>query len=91
MIVSILYLSYSSNMSKIASKPDNTNEAKGRKFRIRYTNYRGESAEREIIFEYFWWGKTEWHPKEQFLIHAIDTAKDEPRDFALADIDAWLE
>ncbi len=78
-------------MSSSDPYPDNTKNVRGRQFRIRYTNYRGETADRDIIFEYFWWGKTEWHPEEQFLIHAIDIVKNEPRDYALKDTKAWLE
>lgn len=49
---------------------------------IDYTNHRGETATRTIEPCYLWWGATEWHPQEQWLLHAWDYEKDAPRDFA---------
>ncbi|MFO0781909.1 MAG: hypothetical protein U0524_03410 [Candidatus Saccharimonadales bacterium] len=53
---------------------------------ITYTNYRGETAERKIIPIEVWFGKTEWHPEEQWFLKAHDIEKDAERDFALTDI-----
>jgi hypothetical protein len=53
---------------------------------IGYTNYRGEYAERRIIPSHIWFGKTEWHPEPQWLLHALDLDKNATRDFALKDI-----
>jgi hypothetical protein len=36
-----------------------------------------------------WFGATEWHPKPQWFLHAVDVEKGEARDFAMADIKAW--
>ena len=36
-----------------------------------------------------WFGKTEFHPTEQWLLNAVDVEKDEQRNFAMADIESW--
>lgn len=56
---------------------------------IVYTNYRGETAERKIIPKKIWFGATEWHPEEQWLLEALDVAKNEDRHFAIKDIKNW--
>lgn len=53
---------------------------------ITYTNWRGETSEREIIPIRPWFGATEWHPEPQWLLKAIDVAKGAERDFAMKDI-----
>lgn len=47
-----------------------------------YTNYRGETARREIIPERVWYGATKWHPEEQWLLDAFDVEKESLRSFA---------
>jgi 8-oxo-dGTP pyrophosphatase MutT (NUDIX family) len=56
---------------------------------ILYTNYKGETAWRKIFPLQLWFGKTAWHPKEQWLLKAFDLEKQEPRDFAVQDIQKW--
>jgi predicted DNA-binding transcriptional regulator YafY len=53
---------------------------------IIYTNYRGETAQRTIVPQRVWFGATEWHPEEQWLLDAIDLEKGAERSFALRDI-----
>jgi hypothetical protein len=65
--------------------------ATGRTFRFRYTNYRGETNDRAVNFLYFWYGSTDWHNKPQILLHGFDLDKAEERDFALKDIEEWLD
>jgi predicted DNA-binding transcriptional regulator YafY len=66
-------------------------EAQGNQsVRIVYTNYRGETAMREIVPQRIWYGKTEWHPDEQWLLDAVDLEKGAPRSFAMKDIRAWF-
>ncbi|HEX9153649.1 MAG TPA: hypothetical protein VF809_02410 [Candidatus Saccharimonadales bacterium] len=36
-----------------------------------------------------WFGKTKWHPKEQWPLTAHDISKNAERDFALEDIHSW--
>lgn len=57
---------------------------------IVYTNYKGETAIRKIIPEKIWFGKTEWHPEDQWLMDAYDVDKKANRSFALKDIRVWL-
>lgn len=59
--------------------------------KIIYTNWRGETAERTITPISIWFGHTEWHKEDQWLLKAIDTEKDAERDFALKDIKEWLD
>lgn len=65
---------------------------------IRYTNWRGETADRVIRPIRIWFGTTEWHSDWQWLMEATDIAKGEIRHFALADMvflptppDTWHE
>lgn len=54
--------------------------------RIRYRNYRGETAIRHIRPQHIWFGSTSWHPQPQWLMEATDLDKGAERSFALADI-----
>ena len=58
---------------------------------IVYTNYRGETSVRRIIPKRVWFGSTEWHPEEQWLLDAIDVEKEAERSFAMKDIRAWFK
>lgn len=58
--------------------------------KIRYKNYRGEVAERKILPKQIYFGSTEWHPEEQWLLEAYDLDKEANRTFALKDIQEWL-
>lgn len=51
-----------------------------------YTNWRGETSIRTAVPVKIWYGKTDWHPDEQWFIKAIDVEKGEERDFALVDM-----
>ncbi|MBY3034857.1 hypothetical protein [Rhizobium laguerreae] len=51
-----------------------------------YKNWRGESSVRTALPIKIWYGKTDWHPDEQWFIKAIDVEKGEERDFALIDM-----
>ena len=58
--------------------------------RIIYRNYRGEISERAIVPINVYFGATEYHPEPQWLMHALDVAKGETRDFALRDFQKIL-
>lgn len=60
-----------------------------RAIRIVYTNYRGETALREIVPQRVWYGATDWHPEEQWLLDAVDLDKGASRSFALRDIQSY--
>lgn len=55
--------------------------------KILYTNYKGETSVRNIIPQEIYYGKTEWHPQEQWLLQATDVDKGAVRTFAVKDID----
>jgi predicted DNA-binding transcriptional regulator YafY len=57
--------------------------------KILYTNYRGEKGHREILPEKIWFGSTQWHKEEQWLLDALDVKKGELRNFAMKDIHEW--
>ena len=59
--------------------------------KILYTNYRGETTIRDIIPIKIWFGSTEWHPEENWLIDAYDLGKKANRSFAMKDIKAWFK
>lgn len=54
--------------------------------KILYTNWKGETAIRQIVpirLEYL---ATEWHPEEQWCLIAFDLDKQAERNFACKDI-----
>jgi hypothetical protein len=53
---------------------------------VLYTNWRGETAKRDIEPLRIWWGNTEWHPDNQWMMEAKDVEKGVMRDFALRDM-----
>ncbi len=57
--------------------------------KITYKNWRGEVAERSIQPIELWYGKTDYHPEEQWLLKAYDIEKKAERDFAVKDILKW--
>ncbi len=58
--------------------------------RIRYTNYRGETAVRRIVPGEMRFAANEWHTSPQWLLDAFDLDKDGVRSFAVKDIHEWL-
>jgi len=57
--------------------------------KIIYTNYKNETAERIIIPLELWFGSTEYHKEEQWLLKAFDLEKKAERNFAVKDIKSW--
>lgn len=51
-----------------------------------YTNHRGETAKRRVIFRALSFGTTEYYPELQWLIEAFDLDKEAVRVFALKNI-----
>lgn len=51
-----------------------------------YTNYRGETDEREVIVHHVRHMSTDWHPEKQWILTALDVKKDVMRDFAMKDM-----
>jgi len=56
---------------------------------ILYTNWKGETAWRRIEPLEIWYGHTDWHVEDQWLLKARDIEKDAVRDFAMKDIQEW--
>ena len=57
--------------------------------KILYTNWRGEKSWRTIVPESIYFGSTDWHPEQQWLLRALDIEKNASRDFAMKDIASW--
>ena len=58
---------------------------------IVYTNWKGVTAIRHIIPKDIFFGSTEWHQEEQWLLNAFDVEKQADRSFALKDIQSWKQ
>lgn len=56
---------------------------------INYTNWKGVTAFRRIIPIEIFFGSTEWHKEEQWLLKAYDVDKNAERSFAVKDIKSW--
>lgn len=56
---------------------------------INYTNWKGVTALRRIIPKKIFFGSTEWHKEEQWLLEAYDIDKNANRSFAIKDIKSW--
>lgn len=54
-----------------------------------YVNWKGEEAVRTLVPEKLWYGHTEWHKEDQWLLHAFDVEKDDYRDYAMKDVKKW--
>ena len=57
--------------------------------RIRYTNYRGETAMRRVVPRVIHFTSNEWHPEPQWIMEALDLDRGEERSFAIKDIHEW--
>jgi predicted DNA-binding transcriptional regulator YafY len=51
-----------------------------------YTNYKGIISNRKVMPINLYWGSTEYHEGDQWLLKAFDLGKDEIRIFAVKDI-----
>jgi predicted DNA-binding transcriptional regulator YafY len=56
---------------------------------INYTNHKGETSDRKILPQKFYFDSTKWHPEPQWLLDAFDLDKQVPRTFAVKDIHSW--
>jgi predicted DNA-binding transcriptional regulator YafY len=57
---------------------------------IVYTNHRGETSVRRIVPKRIWFGKTAWHPEEQWILNAFDVDRGADRGFAMKGVRAWF-
>lgn len=71
------------------SLPENVKHEQA--IQVRYKNWQGETAIRNIIpTGKLRWGSTEWHPKEQWLLEVWDIDRKAYREYALCDIVEFL-
>lgn len=70
---------------------NNKHMTKSKAIKILYKNWRNETAERKIEPIKIWFGSTEWHKEEQWIMTAIDLDRNVEREFALKDILKWLD
>lgn len=57
-----------------------------RAVKVKYCNYRGEVGIRSIIPMEIYWGQTEYHPHDQWLLKVWDVEKNAERIYAFKDI-----
>lgn len=63
------------------------NDETEKTIKIKYTNYRGETRDRVINPDHIWFGSTEWHPEDQWLMSCWDVEKGAARTLALRGIE----
>lgn len=68
-----------------------TNTNTKQAIKIKYKNWKGNERIRHIIPEKIYYGKTEWHPTEGWLLVAYDLDKKAERHFSMKDISGWKE
>ena len=57
-----------------------------KQIKIKYTNYKNETNDRNIEPIEVWFGSNKWHTEKQWFLKAVDLDKGEQRDFALIGI-----
>ena len=63
---------------------------KKRIVKILYTNWKGETAYRNIIPVSIEFKSTKWHKEMQWILNAFDVDKQAERGFAIKDIKEWI-
>ncbi len=58
---------------------------------VNYKNWRGEISIRKIIPLEVYFGSTEYHKEEQWLLRAWDVGKEDYRTYALKDVLEWIK
>jgi len=57
--------------------------------RLRYRNWKGVVKTYLILPSGLWYGSTEYHPRRQWLLSAIDLDDGESKNFAVKDVLDW--
>lgn len=70
-------------------KTENQSMHIGKPIKVVYKNWKGEVAERTIIPKQIFYGSTEWHQQEQWLLEVFDVDRNATRVYALCDIKEW--
>lgn len=77
-------------MQPQVDKPAISAELLQHPLKVRYTNWRGETAERAIIPLEVYFGSTEYHPREQWLLRVWDVERQAERVYAFEGIQEIL-
>ena len=62
----------------------------GHPIKVRYKNWKGETAVRTIVPREIFFGSSEWHKEPQWLLKVFDVEKNAERTYALRDIQEWI-
>lgn len=54
-----------------------------------YVNHRGERGTRRVQPQRAWFGRTEWHPQDQWLVECFDLDRGALRNYSLSEIQHW--
>lgn len=54
-----------------------------------YVNHRGERATRRVEPRRVWFGNTDWHEDEQWLVECYDFDREAIRNYAVSEIQHW--
>jgi hypothetical protein len=65
---------------------NNSEEVTNNPLRFEYKNWKGEVSLRKAIPIEIWYGYTDYHTSEQWMMKAWDVDKQAKRDFAMRDI-----
>lgn len=57
--------------------------------KVKYRNWKGEVAVRTIVPKKIFYGSSEYHKGEQWLMEVYDVDKNESRTYALKDVLEW--
>jgi len=57
--------------------------------KVEYKNWRGETAVRTIIPKRIYFGSTDWHPEEAWLMEVFDIDRQAERIYSIKDIIKW--
>jgi hypothetical protein len=57
--------------------------------KLRYTNYKGVTKEYTVYPMSLWYGNTEYHPEDQWLMSCRDMKDNKRKDFAVKSIVSW--
>jgi predicted DNA-binding transcriptional regulator YafY len=58
---------------------------------FKYTNWEGKTAIRKVIPIKLWYGHTDYHKNDTWLLKATDVEKNAERDFSVNDIHQFLK
>jgi hypothetical protein len=87
---SIMFAATDKNTPSAQLPAELSQKALANPVKVKYTNYRGETAVRTIVPIRFYFGTTEYHPEEQWLVELWDVDRGAIRIYALKEITEWF-